>query len=506
MPPAANIAPPYLQCGTGAILWPAMTRNLTLPLRLLCLLCLLAAATARADSGDYNLPGFGEGNAVSLNQEYYLGRAWLMSFRRQAPVVDDPLLQDYVENLLYRLAVSSQLRERRLELVLVDNRSINAFAVPGGVVGVHTGLIAKAQNEAQFTSVLTHELAHLSQRHFARGIEAQKQSSAAMMAGLLGGLVAIAAGAGDAGMAAIMGGQAAAMDSQLRYSRQHEQEADRVGMQNQVNAGLDPGGAAGMFEVMQADSRRYGATPPEFLLTHPLTESRIADAKNRAATYPKRIYQDDPNFQLMRARVEVSFFDDSGKAVARFREKRASGGKQAVPAQYGLVLALTENGDFAEARELLQPMREYRPDNITYLVADANIDIGQEQYDIAIGMLQDGLEISPGNHPITMTLGTAYEKGGYYEKADRLLSRHARKHSSDAQLWYQLAEVQGKAGNILGLHQSRAEYFYLNGAIEQAIEQLNLALPKATNNVTVERLHTRIAYFRNVGRALGQLE
>jgi predicted Zn-dependent protease len=457
--------------------------------------------TAAVAQGD-NLPGFGEGNAVSLNQEYYLGRAWLMSFRRQAPILDDPILQDYVENLVYRLASTSQLQERRLEIVLVENKTINAFAVPGGIVGIHTGLIAKAENEAQFTSVLTHELAHLSQRHFARGLEAQKKSSAASVAGLLGGLVMIAAGAGDAGMAAMMGGQAASMDSQLRYSRQFEQEADRVGMQNQVNAGLDPGGAAGMFTVMQEGSRSSGSRPPEFMLTHPLTENRIADARNRAATFPKRIYEGSPAFQLMRARVEISFIESSEDAVAQFRRRRAEGGRNGVAAQYGLILALTRNGDFAEARELLRPMRDFAPDNIVYGIAEANINIEAKKYDTAITMLEKNLSLVPDNHPITMTLSKAYFDGGYYAKADKLLSKHARSHSSDAHLWYLLSEVQGKGGNILGLHQSRAEYFALNGAMKQAIEQLNFALPLASNSVTVERIHTRIAYFQNIAQAL----
>jgi predicted Zn-dependent protease len=449
-----------------------------------------------------NLPGFGEGNAVSLNQEYYLGRAWLMSFRRQAPIVNDALLQDYVETLIFRLVETSQLQERRLEIVLVDNSTINAFAVPGGIVGVHTGLIAKAETEAQFSSVLAHELAHLSQRHFARGLEAQKKSSAASIAGLLGGLVAIAAGAPDAGMAGIMGGQAAAQDTSLRYSRQHEKEADRVGMQNQVAAGLDPGGAAGMFTVMQRESRSYGARPPEFLLTHPLTESRIADARNRAATYPKRIYQDNPDFQLMRARTRLSFIDDHEKAVAEFRQQRSKGGKQAVSAQYGLILALTRNGEFKEARELLRPMREFAPQKIAYIVAEADIDIQAGQYDRAIGQLGESLSLNPGNHPLTMSMAQAYYDGGYFAKADKLLSRHARSHPSDANLWYMLAEVQGKAGNILGLHQSRAEYFALHGAMDRAVDQLNNALPLARNDVTAERIRTRIEYFQAVGRAL----
>ncbi len=474
--------------------------TMTRILLLLSLLLVLASPGALAQ-GD-NLPGFGEGNAVSLNQEYFLGRAWLMAFRRQAPILDDAVLQDYVETLVFRLASTSQLRERRLIVVLVENRTINAFAVPGGIVGVHNGLISKAQNEAQFASVLTHELAHLSQRHFARGLEAQKKAEAAGIAGLLGGLVMIAAGAGDAGMASVMGGQAAAQDSSLRYSRQFEQEADRVGMQNQANAGLDPGGAAGMFTVMQEDSRRYGSRPPEFLLTHPLTETRIADAKNRATTYPRRIYEDNPGFQLMRARVDLSFIADNKKAVEEFRRRRAQGGRNAVAAQYGLILALTQDGNFSEARELLKPMREFAPNNIVYGIAEAEIDIAAKRYDTAIRLLDNILSLSPDNHPTTMTLGRAYFEAGYFEKADKLLARHARRHPGDANLWYLLAEVQGKGGNILGLHQSRAEYFMLNGAMKQAIEQLNYALPLATNAVTAERIHTRIEYFRNIERAL----
>jgi predicted Zn-dependent protease len=468
----------------------------------LCLLLLIPSARSQ----DNALPSFGEGNAVSLTQEYYLGRAWLMSFRRQAPIYDDPIMQDYIENLVFRLVETSQLRERRLIIVLVDNQTINAFAVPGGIVGVHTGLIQKAEAEAQLASVLTHELAHLSQRHFARGIENQKKSNAAMLGGLLAGLVAIAAGSPDAGMGAIMGGQAAAMDSQLSYSRAHEQEADRVGMQNLAASGMDPGGAGAMFEVMQEVSRSYGSRPPEFLLTHPLTEKRIADAKNRAQGYPKKIYPDNTEFQLMRARAELSFFDDSKKAVQHFRDKRGKGGRFAVAAQYGWVLALTRNGEFAEARKLLKPMRSYAPYNLTYSLAEANIDITSGSYDRAINRLEYMLELTPGNHPTTMYLGESYFRAGYFDKADKLLSAHSRVKPLDPQLWYMLAEVQGKAGNILGLHQSRAEYFALNGAMKQAMQQLDYALGKATDDPTYERIQTRKAYFESVGRALGQLE
>ena len=467
-------------------------------------LCLvLGACQSRAQ--DRALPDFGEGNAVALSQEFLMGRAWLMQFRRQAPILADPLIQDYTENLIYRLAVTSQLRERRLEVVLVNNKSINAFAVPGGVVGVHNGLILAAQSEAQVASVLGHELAHLSQRHFSRSQENAKTSGKMAMAGLLAGMVAVAAGGGDAGIAAIAGSQAASQDASLRYSRLHEQEADRVGMQNLVAAGMDPKGAAGMFEVMQAQSRKYGSRPPEFLMTHPLTESRIADARNRAGQFPVRMYPDSPEFHLMRARIELSFIAEPADAVTHFRKKRKeSKGATAVAAQYGLILALTQNGEFEEARQLLAAMREYNPTNMTYALAETDIDLAEEKFDQAIAKLQRGVELVPGNHPITIQLGKAYFKAGRYTEADTVLTEHAKLKPTNVTLWYWLAEVQGLAGNRYGLHQSKAEYFFLNGAMKPALDQLNMALKLAPDDVAVERINQRMGFFHQVGKALGQ--
>jgi len=455
---------------------------------------------------DSSLPDFGEGNAVSLSQEYLMGRAWLMQFRRQAPILTDPLLQDYIESLIYHLVETSQLRERRLEIVLVDNKSINAFAVPGGVVGVHNGLILAAQTESQMTSVLGHELAHLSQRHFSRSQENAQKSQKMALAGMLAGLVAVAAGGGgEAGVAAIAGSQAAAQDASLRYSRQHEQEADRIGMQNNVAAGFDPKGSAGMFEVMQAESRKYGSRPPEFLMTHPLTEKRIADARNRAGQYPVRMYEDSPKFHLMRARVELSFIEDPAEAVAHFRKQRKeSRGASAVAAQYGLILALTNNGEYDEARKLLKPMRDFKPASLTYALAETEIDLQEEKFDEAIGKLQRGLEIMPGNHPVTIQLAKTYFKAGRYTEADKVLTAHAKVKPTNVTLWYWLAEVQGLAGNTLGLHQSRAEYFFLNGAMKPAMQQLNLALKLAKDDVTIERINQRMTFFHQVGQALGQ--
>ena len=469
--------------------------------------CLLAlsffSATAVAQTKSTTLPDFGESYATTLGQEYFLGRAWLMSFRRQAPTISDPIMQTYVEDLLYRLAVSSELKDRRLELVLVNQKSINAFAVPGGVVGVHNGLINQAETEAQFASVLTHELAHVSQRHFARGREAQKKASTAMMAGLLVGVLLAVVDGGDSAMAAIATGSAAGMQSNLRYSRLHEQEADRIGMKNMAGAGMNPQGAEEMFKIMQAASRSYGGRPPEFLLTHPMTDRRISDARNRSREYPRRVYTENPEYQLMRARVALSFAKDSELAVVQFREKLAKGGRNAEAHQYGLVLALTQNGDYEEAAKLLAPLREYSPANMTYGIAEAELLVASGRHAEGLELLNRGMALVPGNYAITMALANAYIEIGDHPKAAVVLDKLSKERPRDADVWFLLAESQGKAGNTLAVHRARAEYFLLNGLTGKALQQLTFALRMDGNDsLTNTRIAERIKQVQQIQNAL----
>ena len=176
--------------------------------------------------------------------------------------------------------------------------------MPGGVIGVHNGLLLYAQTEDELATVLAHEIAHLSQRHFSRGVEQQKKQQPLTLAGMLAGLVLMATTGGTQPAWPPCRPQAAALESQLRYSRSNEQEADRIGMQTMVEAGMDPHAAPAMFERMLQASRYSGGNQvPEFLRTHPLSENRIADTRNRARQYPKQIREDEPAvYQLMRAR------------------------------------------------------------------------------------------------------------------------------------------------------------------------------------------------------------
>ncbi|OHC29812.1 MAG: peptidase M48, partial [Pseudomonadales bacterium RIFCSPLOWO2_02_FULL_63_210] len=337
---------------------------------LLTLACLAAQPGLASD-----LPSLGDASSsiVSPQQEHQLGRAWLSLLRGQISQLSDPQLKDFVESSVYRLGETSELQDRRLEFVLLDSPQINAFAAPGGIIGVNGGLFLYAQTEAEYASVMTHELAHLSQRHFARGLEAQQRMQLPMMAAMLAGIVAAAAGAGDVGMAAIASTQAAAIQEQRRFSRQNEQEADRIGLINLEKAGYDPRAMPSMFERLMRQYR-YDRKPPEFLLTHPVSESRIADTRNRAEQAKAGGVTDSVRYQLMRARVQLIYEDTPGLAAKRFRAMLEETPKLQA-ARYGLALAQIKSGQHQQARESLQPLLQAAPDDITYNLAQVELDI-----------------------------------------------------------------------------------------------------------------------------------
>jgi predicted Zn-dependent protease len=381
----------------------------------------------------------------------------------------------YLENLINRLAQHSELKSRNLDLLLVKNPTMNAFAVPGGVVGVHTGLFLNAETEAQIASVLAHELAHLSQRHFARGLEKQQQNTIPLMAAMLASLVLIATTGGDAGLAALTTTQAAALDSKLRFSRQNEQEADRIGMQTIEKAGLDPNAVAEMFERMMRSSR-YTKSKPEFLLTHPVTENRIADARNRAGPASQKQFSDSIDFHLMRARAVLLHTETPQLAVKRFSNELNGESLSTEASRYGLVLALTKSGQYEKAQQALQPLLDASPEKIAYVLAKADIQAGFEDFQKALTIIENRLLNSPNNHPLTVRYAELLMRNGNYALCEEVLGAHVKLYPKDDYVWYLLAEVHGLAGNIYNVHTARAEYFILNGVYDKAKQQLENAL------------------------------
>ena len=410
---------------------------------LLTLACLLASPSFADD-----LPSLGDASSaiVSPQQEHQLGRAWLSLLRGQVPQLSDPQLKDFVETTVYRLAETSQLQDRRLEFILINSRELNAFAAPGGIVGVNGGLFLNAQSEAEYAAVLAHELAHLSQRHFARGIEAQQHMQVPVLAAMLAGIVIAAAGAGDAGIATIMGSQAAAIQEQQRFSRQNEQEADRIGIINLQKAGYDPRAMPSMFERLMRQYR-FDAKPPEFLLTHPVTESRIADTRNRAEQEKTGGKEDSLRYQLMRARVALFYEETPGIAAKRFRAQLDENPKSEA-ARYGLAIAQIKAGQLNEARENLKPLLAKDPNDITYNLAQIDLDVTNNRMADAKQRADRMLALYQDNYPLNQVHVDLLLKQNHPADAGKALEVLLKARPADPDIWNLVADTRGLSGDI----------------------------------------------------------
>ena len=446
------------------------------------LLSLALLAAPHLAQGANDLPSLGDASSsiVSPEQEFQMGRAWLSMLRGQVPAINDPQLKQFVEQTVYKLAETSDLQDHRLVFILIKDPEINAFAAPGGVIGVNGGLFLKSETEAEYAAVMAHELGHLIQRHFARGVENQQRMQLPLMAALLAGIVAAAAGGGDAGIAAIASTQAAAIQSQLRFSRLNEQEADRVGIVNLERAGYDPRAMPEMFGRL-ARQYRYDRTPPEFLLTHPVTDSRIADTQARAERFPKGGVEDSKRFQLMKVRAQMYFEETAGLLVKRYRAQlQENPDNDAV--RYGLAMGLTKQGQLNEARDTLAPLLRKAPDDISYNLAQVDLDITANRLPDAQKRVQRLLELYPDDLAVSLAQVDLLGRTKQAKAASQLLDKLLKQRPIDPDLWNQAADVRGQAGDLVGVHQARAEYFALTGDYNQAIQQLGFAKQRAASN------------------------
>ncbi len=438
-------------------------------------------------SANQDLPTFGDSTSgiISLEQEYKLGQQFLRSIRAQAPTLDDPILQDYLEYLIYRLASHSQLTDRRLDLAIIRNKSLNAFAVPGGIVGVHHGLFRYAQTEHEMAAILSHELAHLSQRHFARRVAEGKKGSAINIAGLLAAVILAATAGGDAALAAITSSRGLAQNQSLKYSRDREAEADRIGIYTLDNASMDPRAMAYMFERLQQTSRySTGNNIPEFLRTHPVTNDRITDSYNQTQSYPKKQFPLTLDYQMMRARASAITTENPQEEAKRFEDevKKTTNPIQKTANRYGLAITLTNSQEFDKARTQVVRLRDQYPLNIPIRIAEAEIYTHAQQPEIALDLLKEALKVSPNNYPLSVTYAQTFIAARKSHAALEVLIPLSVDRPNDEYIWYLLAEAYGLANDIPGVHESRAEFFVLNGNYDQAIKQLGYALPLVRHN------------------------
>jgi len=440
--------------------------------------------------------GDASSSLISPQLEKQIGEQFLKQIHASLRTADDPLIKYYLTNQLTGLAQHSDLREAILNVVVIDNPNINAFAAPGGIVGINLGLLMAAEDEHEYSTVMSHELAHLSQRHFARGVEEQRAQTIPTIAGLIAALIIGAAGGGDAALAALTTAQAASQANQLRFSRDREQEADRVGMHTMVRAGLDPTAASRMFERMQR-AYRFTRKPPEFLLTHPLSETRIADARNQALDYPRREYHDSIDYHLMRVRTQVHFQKNHKQGIEIYR-KRLRDDPNDAAANYGLALSLSNNGNHDEALQRVESLLNVNPQSILYNAAYAELLVEAGHGEHARRLLSHQLVLNPDNPPLAMLYAKALNEDGLHDQAEEVLTRQSQVNPNDVDVWYELAETAGLAGNITGVHLARADFFYLHGAYHRSIQHLEYAqrLVRRTNPALLAKLSQRIQDMR----------
>ncbi|WP_225307396.1 M48 family metalloprotease [Nitrincola iocasae] len=432
-----------------------------------------------ASGASTNLPVLSDHSSasVSMASEYRLGRNWARMLRGSAPLLHDPLIFHYLDELLWNIAPHSQLTDRRLELIVLDNPTFNAFAVPGGVIGVHAGLITAAESEDELISVLAHELAHLSQRHFAQRIEEERRNRPLVLAGILASIL-IAAADQQGGVAALSSTMGASAQAQLTFSRRNEAEADRIGMQTMVAADRDPKAMPQMFSRLQRSYRFYGQRPPEFLLSHPVTEARIADSLNRAETLPRvspRPYT--PEFDIIRTRIEVHFSDQPGEILKRFiadtqRDNPAI-------AHYGAMLAAMRTNQLELARQHFEQLPQQWAQHAYIKLSELELLLAENDFTQAESRSEAMMALYPDSMPVMKMHARVMYTTGQPERAVPIYKHLLQDYPTDTDSWYQLAEAEGLSGNITGVHEARIEYFLLTGNIDSAIQQITFAKREA---------------------------
>ena len=440
---------------------------------------------------DIELPELGDrvSGAISEAEVELLSEQFLQQVYSQAALIVDPIIQEYSELLLYRLSETSLVNDRNFTVLLIDDPSLNAFAAPGGIVGINGGLFLNADNESQFASVLCHELAHLSQRHFQRNVlRSQDRNLASAL--ILVSSIAVAIATNNPG--AFIAGPALLQQQALRYSRAFEREADRFGFENCVASGYDPKAMGEMFENMVALRRFYGDNIPEFLLTHPISSTRVSDAFN-AADQLGDIggIRNSIDYRLIKARLEADYEEPSINAIRIFENKLSK--NENIENIFGYSRALSLNGRFDESLLQIDKLLELYPKNLILNTSKIEILRESKEYDQALLQVNKQLEVSPKNFPLTVEKTKILRGLRKTIAAEEILRDTLLRRNSDPSLWFLLSEIQKDNLNVAGYHQSRAEYFILLGQNERALNELQFALKLSEGNFqTFEIIMTKI--------------
>ena len=466
----------------------------------LALVVVLGAAPPAALAQD-NLPRLGDAAADELSPaaERRLGERIMRDLRRDAAVSGDVEITDYLNQLATRLTASSP--GQSFSLFPVNDPTLNAFALPGGFIGVHTGLIVAAETESELASVLAHEIGHVTQRHIARMLSGDRQTSLGTLAAVV--LAALAARSNPQAAAGIVTMAAGAQQQQmLAFSRDAEREADRLGLDTLREAGFDPNGMVAFFGRLQQATRSYESSAPAYMRSHPMTVERIADMQARVQEGRYRQHSDSVEFRLVRARLRAladGSVDGLRTERARFeRQLRERTTHDETATWFGVAVAALAQRDFDAAGKAIEETRRRLDEPHPYverLAAQARLLAGDAAG--ALALAQSAAERFPSARALVHLRAESLIALGRHREAVRYLDERLMLARSDPQLWRLQARAHAGLGQAALAHRATAEAYAIDGAWLPAVEQLELARRVGgLDFYTASQLDARIKVFQ----------
>lgn len=427
------------------------------------------------------LPELGEAATqyLSSQQEADIGKRFLRELLLQENFVSDPELRHYLNKLGRGVGQYANLHGVTLHFNLLENNELNAFAVPGGYITFNTGLLLTTETESELASVVGHEIAHLSQRHLPRMIakaEAAKlPTTAAIIASILVG--------GQAGVAGVTLANANMLSNQLAYSREFEREADAIGMKLLSAGGFDPSAMAEFFNRLQRFNVITSKDVPEFLRTHPLSYTRIAEAEARQNSYPSTPHDSSLEFHLARAKIRALYSGPPAEAIRILEQDiDKAQGKEKDGKLYGLSLARFKLRDYAGAMETLSPLVSKYPGVPSIQIARAQIADEIASHEEATQIYQEIIEKHPQVVYIKYYYLESLLENGNAAAAKKVARHQLRRTPDEFELYRTLARANVELGNLVEAHQADAEYLAALGRYRDAIASLKLALRDNANN------------------------
>jgi len=440
--------------------------------------------------------GTSGGSVLSLDKERLIGQSMMKQLRASQPIIQDPVLIEYINDLGNKLVKNANDVNYAFKFFLINNKELNAFAFFGGHVAIHSSILTTSDTESELASVIAHEISHVTQRHLARRLEAQSRTQTLSMAAMISGLL-ISFVNPVVGMATLSASMAANQQMSINYTRGNEKEADRVGITLLANSNFNPQGAPDFFAKL-TEKYRYTSKPPAMLLTHPLPESRITDARQRAYNFPIKQLAPSLQFELAKSRIISRYQGIPENNIANFKKqlKRDTYSIKAA-AQYGLALSYFEDKQYSKAKNMLETLLKNDANNLFYVDALTDAYLKTNEHKKALLMLENLNLLMPNNQVVTLNYANALLESKQYEKASTLLQDFLLLNPNNFIAYDILTTIYRSQGKKGLMHIYKAEIFALLGNYSKAIDELQTSYDFIDEQPLLQkRIKARILQFQ----------